>query len=108
MLIPAYGWKSLFVVGVAVPILLALVVLATLPEPLRFMVQRMWLSGRIAAVLRRIAPGGVPRDARFVLSEEQGADRDASMGALLSRQLRTGTLMLWLKPISSARLPTTC
>ncbi len=96
MLIPAYGWKSLFVVGAAVPIVLALVVQATMPEPLRFMVQRMWPSERIAAVLRRIAPGQVPHGARFVLSEEQGAERDAGMGALLSRQLRIGTLMLWL------------
>ena len=96
MLIPAYGWKSLFLVGAVVPIVLALVVLATMPEPLRFMVLREWPAGRIANVLRRIAPGHAFDGARFVFSEEQGADRKSGMAVMLSRRLRTGTLMLWL------------
>lgn len=95
-LIPAYGWKSLFVVGAVVPVVLALVVLVTMPEPLRFMVLREWPAERIAAVLRRIAPDKTLEGARFVFSEEQQAERGSGIGAMLSPHLRTGTLMLWL------------
>ncbi len=107
MLIPAYGWKSLFLVGAVVPIALALIVLATMPEPLRFMVLREWPAARIASVLRRIAPRHAFEGARFVFSEEQGADRKSGMAVMLSHRLRTGTLMLWLtySPVPS---PTTC
>ncbi len=96
MLIPAYGWKSLFLVGAIIPIVLALFVQFTMPEPLRFMVLREWPGERIAAVLRRIGPGQALDGVRFVFSEEQGADRKSGMAVMLSRRLCTGTLMLWL------------
>lgn len=96
MLIPAYGWKSLFIVGAVLPIALALVVHVFLPEPLRYMVMREWPAQRIIAVLRRIAPTRVfAEGVRFVFSEEQAADRKTGMAVMLSGPLRTGTFMLW-------------
>ncbi|AQV98702.1 MFS transporter [Cupriavidus necator] len=96
LLVPTYGWKCLFVVGAVLPIVLALVVHFYMPEPLRFMVMRNWPAERIAAVLRRVAPRHDFNGARFVVTEEQAEDRKSGMGVLLSRRLRTGTLMLWL------------
>ena len=96
LLVPAYGWKCLFVVGAVLPIVLALVLHFTMPEPLRFMVMRNWPAERIAAVLRHVAPKHDFNGARFVVTEEQVADRKSGMGVLLSPRLRTGTLMLWL------------
>lgn len=96
LLVPQYGWKCLFVVGAVLPIMLALVVHFAMPEPLRFMVMRNWPAERITAVLRRVAPKHDFNGARFVVAEEQAEDRKSGMGVLLSRRLRTGTLMLWL------------
>ncbi|WP_011300683.1 MFS transporter [Cupriavidus necator] len=96
VLVPGYGWKSLFVAGAVLPIVLALVVQFSLPEPMRFMVMRDWPAQRIAAVLRRIAPGRDFDGVRFVFSEEQATDRKSGMAAMLSRPLRTGTIMLWI------------
>lgn len=96
MLIPAYGWKSLFIVGAVVPIVIALVVSVAMPEPLRFMVLRAWPAEKIAAILRRIQPSPALDGARFVFSEEQAGEQKSGMSVLLSRHLRTGTLMLWL------------
>lgn len=100
VLIPAYGWKSLFLVGAAMPIALAIVVHVYLPEPLRFMVMREWPAQRIAAVLRRISPRHAFDGVRFVFSEEQAVDRKSGIAVILSRRLRTGTLMLWITYIA--------
>src|SRR5262249_17063373 len=100
LLVPGYGWKSLFIVGAVLPIALAVIAHLTMPEPLRFMVMRGWPAERIAAVLRRLHPKHNFRSTRFVFTEEQKADHKPGMGVLLSRQLRTGTLMLWISYFS--------
>ncbi|MEM5429268.1 MFS transporter [Cupriavidus oxalaticus] len=96
LLVPSFGWESLFVVGAVLPIALALVAHFAMPEPVRFMVLRDWPAERIAAVLRRIDPAQRFEGVRFVFTEAHAADQQSGMGVLLSRRLRTGTLMLWL------------
>ncbi|GMG94378.1 MFS transporter [Cupriavidus metallidurans] len=96
MLIPAYGWKSLFMVGAVIPIMLAAVVHFTMPEPLRFMVMRQWPADRIAAVLRRIAPAHDFEGVRFAFSEEQAKSAGTGMAVMLTKPLCTGTLALWV------------
>ncbi len=100
LLVPGYGWKSLFIVGAVLPIALAVIAHLTMPEPLRFMVMRGWPAERIAAVLRRIDPKHNFSGTRFLFTEEQKVDHESGMGVLLSRHLRTGTLMLWISYFS--------
>ncbi len=69
-LIPALGWRSVFLVGGIAPLLLAPVLAVKLPESVRFLA----LSGRddtgIAAILGRFFPGErFPPGARFVAHE---------------------------------------
>jgi MFS transporter, AAHS family, 4-hydroxybenzoate transporter len=70
VLIPAFGWHSVFVVGGVVPLLLVPFLVVRLPESIRFLA----LSGRanddVAALLARIAPSvrHAP-GARFVVRE---------------------------------------
>jgi AAHS family 4-hydroxybenzoate transporter-like MFS transporter len=69
-LIPAFGWRSVFVVGGVVPLLLVPFLLVRLPESIRFLA----LSGRsndgVAALLARIAPSvRHPAGTRFVVQE---------------------------------------
>lgn len=71
-LIPAWGWQSVFIAGGAVPLALAPVLAARLPESVRFLA----LSGRddaqVASLLRRLAPAAsVPADTRFVIREDE-------------------------------------
>ncbi len=70
-LIPRFGWLAVFAFGGATSIVASLLLLAVLPESLRFLAA----SGRRPAVLaravRRLAPEReVPITARFVLSDE--------------------------------------
>ena len=70
VLIPAFGWRSVFVVGGVLPLLLVPFLVIRLPESVRFLA----LSGRandgVAALLARIAPSvRHPAGVRFVARE---------------------------------------
>ncbi|MFP3249127.1 MAG: MFS transporter, partial [Paraburkholderia sp.] len=94
-LIPHYGWRSVFVAGGAMPIVLGFVLIG-LPESIRFMVLRGWPVERIAAVLRRIAPNESFDNVRFVLPEDPTVQRKTGGSVVLSARFRTGTIMLWV------------
>ncbi|CAG2142355.1 aromatic acid/H+ symport family MFS transporter [Cupriavidus numazuensis] len=94
-LIPDFGWRSVFVVGGAVPVLLA-IGLIRLPESIRFMVIRDWPIERIRHVLRRIANDPAIATSRFTVWENQGDSQRTPIGAMLARPYRFGTLTLWL------------
>ncbi len=58
-LVRGYGWPAIFLVGGTLPILLALVMAAALPESLQFLVLRDAASARARRILDRLAPGAV-------------------------------------------------
>jgi AAHS family 4-hydroxybenzoate transporter-like MFS transporter len=100
-LIPHYGWRSVFVVGGVLPILLA-IALTMLPESVAFMTVRRWPMQKIKAALCWVAG----RDAEAI-AEIEGADsfivNDPSVNrtqsplrVILGAKFLTGTLMLWL------------
>ncbi|SCU74524.1 4-hydroxybenzoate transporter PcaK [Cupriavidus necator] len=93
--VPSYGWTSVFLIGGIVPVVLALFMLVTMPQPLQFMVQQNYPATAIAAVLRRIAPEAqLADDTCFVLPAAPEPGK-AGVAVVLSRQLRMGTAMLW-------------
>ncbi|HTQ36420.1 MAG TPA: MFS transporter [Steroidobacteraceae bacterium] len=53
-LIPAYGWRSMFLVGAAMPLLLVLLFSFVLPESPKYMGLRPALHGRLARALNRL------------------------------------------------------
>jgi MFS transporter, AAHS family, 4-hydroxybenzoate transporter len=59
VLLPTLGWPSIFVIGGVVPLLMVLALALWLPESPRFLARKDNLSGREAALLRRldIIPG---------------------------------------------------
>ena len=93
-LIPAFGWPSLFYVGGVLPLLLALALLALLPESIGFLVARDPGAPEIGRLLGRITGTAPPAGARFALGE-------ASAPGMPLRQLFTdgragATLLLWV------------
>ncbi|WP_414444053.1 MFS transporter [Burkholderia sp. 22PA0106] len=92
-LIPAFGWRAVFFTGGAVPLVLALAMLAWLPESLQFLV----LKGRVErarAWLAGFAPSlAVDAQTRLVVREP------ATDGAPVAELFRAGrlpvTLLLW-------------
>jgi AAHS family 4-hydroxybenzoate transporter-like MFS transporter len=54
--IPAFGWRSVFILGGVAPILFAPVLMAMLPESIRFLALSGRNDGDVAGLLEKIAP----------------------------------------------------
>src|SRR6201747_1620912 len=94
-LIPQFGWRSVFVVGGAAPLLLAPILALRLPESVRFLALTGRANERVAELLARINPGGAfARGTQFAVHEP----RLAGLPVLhLFRDGRTlATLLLWV------------
>ncbi len=93
-LIPLHGWRAVFYVGAAVPLLLLAPMLLWLPESLKFLALRRNDPREIGKWLTRIdANVAVAGDVRFVVPEEQAA------GVPLAQLFRAGrapaTALIW-------------
>jgi len=94
-LIPHFGWRSVFVVGGVVPLLLAPILVLRLPESVRFLVLTGREPARVAELLGLIGPAaGLTATTRFVVHEP------ALPGVPVKHLFRNGrtlaTLLLWV------------
>lgn len=95
-MIPQWGWRSVFQLGGAIPLLLTLLLLLLLPESVRYMVTKGQPAERIRRVLGRIS-GTAVAASDFVMTEPgHAASASGGIGAVLSPALRVGSAMLWL------------
>jgi AAHS family 4-hydroxybenzoate transporter-like MFS transporter len=73
-LVPHYGWQILFQIGGIVPVVIALIAIAGLPESIKYMALHESHRRRMEQLIATISPGfKVPADARFVIEDEQQA-----------------------------------
>jgi len=94
-MIPAFGWRSVFYLGGAVPLLIAVAMMFWLPESLQFMVLRGRSRDTIHKWLKRIDPA-VPaaQTTAYVVQEEQ---QKGTPVIHLFREGRTPvTILLWV------------
>jgi AAHS family 4-hydroxybenzoate transporter-like MFS transporter len=93
--IPWFGWRAIFWIGTALPLLFVILAAWLLPESPRFLAQDPVHSNRLAAILNRLV-----RAPRFVGSEhfyvaEPAAPARHWLRIILSREYRQTTLLLW-------------
>lgn len=95
-MIPQWGWRSVLLLGGITPLVVAVLLLALLPESVRYMVMKKYPADRIRAVLRRIS-ASAENATSFVLLEKAPPTGQAS-GArvVLSRSYAVGSVMLWI------------
>jgi len=95
ILIPLWGWRSVFVVGGVLPLLLALLLIKVLPESVRFLSTTGSDPDRVAAILGRISP-----DATVVGIQDMSARDERRKGVpvkhLFTEGRAAGTLLLWV------------
>jgi AAHS family 4-hydroxybenzoate transporter-like MFS transporter len=96
VLIPSFGWQSAFVLGGIVPLVLAVALIAFLPESLQFLTVKGRDGGaRTARILARIAPGRrITADMSFVVPDV-ARTKGAYVRLLFQGGLASGTLSLW-------------
>lgn len=94
-LITRFGWQAVFVLGGVAPCVLVVVLLALLPESIRFLVLRGGRGARIASILAKIEPGAkLDAQTAFTVAEHKS---DAFVVKQLFTERRTLlTLLLWL------------
>jgi MFS transporter, AAHS family, 4-hydroxybenzoate transporter len=92
VVLPAYGWRALFLVGGIMPLVLAAALWKILPESPRYLARDRARWPELAALLRRLGHD-VPANATFVDSNERAIAR-ASVSSLLAPEFRRDTLAL--------------
>jgi MFS transporter, AAHS family, 4-hydroxybenzoate transporter len=93
-IIPEFGWQSVFYIGGSLPLVLAVVLMAALPESPAFLVASGASSAHIARLVSRIGgAGSFSPSNRFVLTEERVSTR--SVTHLFTEGRAGGTLLLW-------------
>jgi AAHS family 4-hydroxybenzoate transporter-like MFS transporter len=95
VLIPLWGWRSVFVVGGILPLLLAVVLIPLLPESVRFLSASGADPAKVTAIMRRIAPdlAHVPVTATASRDEPR---RGVPVKHLFTEGRAIGTLLLWV------------
>jgi MFS transporter, AAHS family, 4-hydroxybenzoate transporter len=93
--IPIYGWPVVFLVAGAAGTGLSLVLLAFLPESIRYLALRRPDSAALRRQVQRLAPGlAAGPETRFVLHEMKSARFSPKL--LFAGQQRVATPLLWL------------
>jgi MFS transporter, AAHS family, 4-hydroxybenzoate transporter len=93
--IPAHGWRSIFIAGAVLPALLAFAMLFWLPESPRFLAARSERWPQLATLLNRLTRSGRFQPSGPFHTREQAATR-VGVAALFMRQFRYDTLLVWL------------
>jgi MFS transporter, AAHS family, 4-hydroxybenzoate transporter len=94
-LIPAFGWRSIFLIGGIAPLILVPFLALRLPESVRFLALTGQADARVAELLTRVAPAaGFPAGARFGVHEAKLAG--LPVAHLFSEGRTWATLVLWV------------
>ena len=94
-LINRFGWQSVFVLGGVAPCLLVVLLLALLPESIRFLVLRGGRSAQIASILAKIEPGATLDSRTAFTVAEHKSDAFVVKQLFIEGRARL-TLLLWL------------
>lgn len=94
-MIPAFGWRAVFGLSGAMPILLVPALLLGLPESIHHLVVEGGKSRQISSLLARINPSLVfPEEVNFILGEVRAVK--ASVGSLFRQRRAWLTILLWV------------
>jgi MFS transporter, putative metabolite:H+ symporter len=98
LLIPRFGWRALFAVGV-IPALLLLVVRRYMPESVRYLISRgkVGEAERTVEMIERKVHGHTnPKTVEAAPQPEVGVNRGVTVFELLAPERRRTTILLWI------------
>lgn len=93
--LPKFGWRGLYAIGGALPLLLAMALWALLPESPRFLARNAAHWSRLAHLLNRIGHS-IPPGTAFQDSDDLSDSGRVSVRALFSAHLARETAGLWI------------
>ena len=94
VMLPRWGWQSVFYAGGVLPLTLTVLLIAILPESVRYLEVSGANQRKISKILARISPelGGAP----ISRSEQQDLRRKAPVVNLFTEGRAAGTILLWI------------
>jgi MFS transporter, AAHS family, 4-hydroxybenzoate transporter len=95
-----WGWRGAFLLGGALPLLIAIAILTGAPESLKFLAARRPEDPRIGGILRRVAPEIDPATP-LARPEATSPPSRWSVAELLAPIFRRRTLVLWAVVIAN-------
>jgi len=96
VMLPLWGWQSVFYAGGIVPLAVALSLIKALPESIRFLSVRGGDRGAIEKILSHIAPEISPAEVDFSVSREDERLQGNSLMHLFAESRGVGTALLWV------------
>jgi len=94
VMLPRWGWQSVFYAGGILPFVLALLLIAILPESVRYLEVSGADQRKIARILARISPE--LGEASFSRTSFQDQRRKAPVKHLFTEGRAAGTILLWI------------
>ncbi|MDR5838240.1 MFS transporter [Caballeronia sp. LZ034LL] len=95
-MIPHFGWRSVLLLGGIAPLALSVLLIATLPESVRYMVAKARPVEKIRATLARISADAMQAGSFFMTEKAPAAAGQSGMSVVLSRSYIVGSVMLWV------------
>jgi AAHS family 4-hydroxybenzoate transporter-like MFS transporter len=103
LLIPPFGWQSVFVTGGIVSLVVLVPVVLFLPESVKFLAEKDLKRDLVVRTLRRAQPDlTFPEGARFVVGTTAAQRRSFRLGDLFRGRLAAITPTLWVAYICSS------
>lgn len=107
-LIPHFGWRAVFYFGGIFSLVGTLLLVAFLPESIRFLTSKQLKPELVAKIVNKLSPAsGVTPETQFVLGDEGGQGRKFNVSLLFKGELRFITPLLWIGYVCSS-LTTFC
>ncbi|WP_277182422.1 MFS transporter [Caballeronia sp. BR00000012568055] len=94
--IPHFGWRSVLMLGGIAPLVLSVLLIATLPESVRYMVAKSKPVEKIRKTLARVSQEAMNAGSFFMTEVAPAALGQSGMSVVLSKSYVIGSVMLWL------------
>jgi AAHS family 4-hydroxybenzoate transporter-like MFS transporter len=94
-MIPNFGWRSILLLGGILPLIVGFLIVAKMPESVRFMVANKRPVAIVRMILSRISPSAFHAKV-FELKEPVVSAGRRGIGVVVARDYIIGTLMLWI------------
>ena len=94
-MIGPFGWKSVFVLGGIMPLIVCVIVVVFAPESLRFMVLKGGHNDKIISILAKIVPTA-KLDAQTIFTVEEHKSEGFTVRHLFTEGRARLTLLIWL------------
>jgi AAHS family 4-hydroxybenzoate transporter-like MFS transporter len=95
MLIPSFGWRGIFAVGAALPVLVAFAAWRSVPESLEYLATRTDKRGDVTRVLAKIAPDRAVHPDTILITE-CGKDEQSPLESLFGSGRAAYTILIWM------------